>query len=138
MTYISGFLIIKKAFKYNKLYLFNYRMLKAELMKKAKELKIKGRSKMTKEELMKAIMEVEGVEDDGEKKEKEVKGMKQKKIDQMYSKVDTPPAKKVAKKIAKKADPSPRPSPRPSPKMSPKMQEQMKQKMADIQAEKKA
>ena len=104
-------------------------MLKKELMQKAKELKIKGRSKLTKDQLLKAIMEVEGVEDDGEK---DKKGMKQKKINEMY-KVDTPPAKKVAKK----ADPSPKSSPRPSkqPKMSPKMQTQLKAKMAEVQAE---
>ena len=97
-------------------------------MKKAKDLKIKGRSKMTKEELMKAIMEVEGVEDDGEKKE-----MKQPKIDKMYSK--TEPVK--GKKVAKKADPSPKSSPRPSkqPKLSPKMSSQLKSKMAEVQAE---
>tara|TARA_R110000824_G_scaffold309230_1_gene496637 strand:+ start:287 stop:553 length:267 start_codon:yes stop_codon:yes gene_type:complete len=85
---------------------------------------------MTKEALMKAIMEVEGVEDDGEK---DKKGMKQKKINEIY-KVDSTPVK--GKKVAKK-DPSPKASPRPSkqPKMNPKMQEQMKQKIAEVQAE---
>jgi len=110
-------------------------MLKKELLAKAKELKIKGRSKMTKEELLKAIMEIEGVdgEKDGEKKE-----MKQQKINEMYSKVDTPPVKKsvvkkvvVKKAVAKKADPK---MPK-IPKMSPKMQEQLKAKMAEVQAD---
>ena len=107
-------------------------MLKKELMDRAKVLKIKGRSKMTKEALMKAIMEVEGVEDDGEK---DKKGMKQKKIDEMYSKAE--PVK--GKKVAKKADPSPKSSPRPSkqPKLNPKMQAQLKAKMAEVAAEKK-
>tara|TARA_R110000850_G_scaffold260617_1_gene387931 strand:- start:312 stop:629 length:318 start_codon:yes stop_codon:yes gene_type:complete len=103
-------------------------MLKAELMKKAKDLKIKGRSKMTKEELMKAIMDVEGVEDDGEKKE-----MKQPKIDKMY-KVDTPPPTKKVTKSSPKS--SPRPSPK-KPKMSPKMQEQLKAKMTEVASESK-
>ena len=106
-------------------------MLKSELLKQAKELKIKGRSKMTKDQLVAAIKEAGGdVDVEGEKKE-----MKQQKIDTMY-KVDTPPAKKVAKK----ADPSPKSSPRPSPKkpkMSPKMQEQLKAKLSEVAESKK-
>ena len=103
---------------------------KAELMKKAKDLKIKGRSKMTKDQLVAAIKDAGGDVEDGEKKE-----MKQQKVDQMY-KVDTPPAKKVVKK----ADPSPKASPRPSPKkpkMSPKMQEQLKAKLSEVAESKK-
>jgi hypothetical protein len=103
-------------------------MLKKELMQKAKELKIKGRSKMTKEELLKAIMEIEGVEGDGEKKE-----MKQPKIDKMY-KVDTPPPTKKVTKSSPKA--SPRPSPK-KPKMTPKMQSQLKAKMTEVASESK-
>ena len=87
-------------------------MLKKELLAKAKELGIKGRSKLTKPQLIDAIKEAGGdVEDD-----KKGDG-KQKKIDQMY-KVDTPPVKKVVKK----ADPSP--------KMQKQFnQEQLKQKL---------
>ena len=131
MIYIDG-ISIKKAFKYNNLYLFNYSMLKKELMDRAKVLKIKGRSKMTKEALMKAIMEIEGVEE--EKDDKDEKKMKQPKIDEIY-KVDSTPVK--GKKVAKKADPSPKSSPRPSkqPKLSPKMSSQLKSKMAEVAAE---
>jgi len=95
-------------------------MLKKELLAKAKELKIKGRSKMTKEELVDAIKKAGGVVEDGEKDDK--KKMKQAKIDEMY-KVDTP--KKIVKKVAKKAEPSP------------KMQQQMKQKEKDVAADSK-
>ena len=124
MTYIGGLITTKNHLKNNNvIYLI---MLKAELMKKAKDLKIKGRSKMSKEELMKAIMEIEGVEE-GEKKE-----MKQQKIDTMYSKSEP-----VKGKSVKKADPSPKKSPPPKmPKMSsPKMQAQLKAKMAEVAAE---
>tara|TARA_R110000824_G_scaffold177989_1_gene357541 strand:+ start:336 stop:656 length:321 start_codon:yes stop_codon:yes gene_type:complete len=106
-------------------------MLKKELLQKAKELKIRGRTKMTKDQLLDAIMKIEGVEDDKDDK----KGMKQAKIDEMYS---TPEPVK-GKKVAKKADPSPKSSPRPSkqPKLNPKMQAQLKAKMAEVAAEKK-
>ena len=99
---------------------------KAELMKKAKDLKIKGRSKMTKDQLVAAIKDAGGDVEDGEKKE-----MKQQKIDEMY----TPPAKKVVKKSP---SPSPKSSPPPKkPKMSPKMQEQLKAKLSEVAESKK-
>ena len=104
---------------------------KAELLALAKELKIRGRSKLTKQQLIAAIKAAGGVVEEGEKK-----GMKQQKVDEIY-KVDTQPAKKVVKK-----SPSPSPKPKASPpklpklpKMSPKMESQLKQKMVEIQAE---
>ena len=104
-------------------------MLKKELLAKAKELGIKGRSKLTKQQLIDAIKAAGGVVDEGEKKE-----MKQQKIDTMYSKSEP-----VKGKSVKKADPSPKKSPPPKmPKMSsPKMQAQLKAKMAEVAAEKK-
>ena len=109
-------------------------MLKKELLAKAKELGIKGRSKLTKQQLIDAIKAAGGVVDEGEKKE-----MKQQKIDTMYSKSEP-----VKGKSVKKADPSPKPkaSPRtPPPKMpkisSPKMQAQLKAKMTEVAESKK-
>ena len=107
-------------------------MLKKELLAKAKELGIKGRSKLTKQQLIDAIKAAGGVVDEGEKKE-----MKQQKIDTMYSKSEP-----VKGKSVKKADPSPKSSPRtPPPKMpkmsSPKMQAQLKAKMTEVAESKK-
>ena len=100
-------------------------MLKSELLKQAAQLKIKGRSKLTKQQLIDAIKEAGGVVEEGEKK------MKQQKIDEMY----TPPAKKVVKKSP---SPSPKSSPPPKkPKMSPKMQEQLKAKLSEVAESKK-
>ena len=104
---------------------------KAELLKQAAQLKIRGRSKMTKDQLIAAINDAGGEVDVGEK------GMKQKKVDQIY-KVETPPAKKAV--VKKAPSPSPKPKALPPkmpklPKMSPKMESQLKAKMVEIQAE---
>jgi len=105
-------------------------MLKKELLAKAKELGIKGRSKLTKPQLIAAIKEAGGEVDEGDKK-----GMKQQKVDQMY-KVDTPPAKKTVVKKAPSPSPKAKAPPPKLPKISsPKMQAQLKQKMAEVAAE---
>jgi len=119
-------------------------MLKKDLLKQAKELGIRGRTKMTKQELVDAIKKAGGDVDDDKKDDK--KEMKQAKIDEMYkTKVDTPPVKKVVKKpkmssskmtqVQQKMKEVAADSKRP--KMSQKMQQQLKNKMAEVQAEKK-
>lgn len=96
-------------------------MLKSELLAKAKELGIKGRSKLTKPQLIDAIKEAGGdVEDD-----KKGDG-KQKKIDQMYKVENTTPAKKVVKK----ADPSPKMQNQKLQKQKMQKQLELKNKMA--------
>jgi len=120
-------------------------MLKKELLALAKELKIKGRSKLTKPQLIAAIKEAGGDVDDDKDKDKDKdkeKKMKQAKINEIY-KVDTPPVKKVVKRVVKKADPKMTQVQQKMKEVAaeakrPKIAAQVKAKMQEVQAERKS